>query len=163
MADPPNPFAGWLTATMRARGLSQAEVARAVGVGDPQVSRWRRGQGLPSLRSLQRFADAFAVPRAELERLAGYPVAAPAAEPAAAPALQAELAAYQARHGRVLAQRVPPPLWRAYAEACEALADALAASFADAISDLRGEPAANPVSEAGDPSGRDRPNIGFRS
>ena len=35
----PAPFAAWLSTTMQSRGLSQAQIARAVGVADAQVSR----------------------------------------------------------------------------------------------------------------------------
>ena len=35
-------FGHWLTAIMRERGLTQAEIARRIGVDDAQVSRWRR-------------------------------------------------------------------------------------------------------------------------
>src|ERR671939_1416381 len=123
-------FPAWLEASMHRRGLSQAELARAVGVADAQVSRWRRGQVVPTVHHLQRIADALEVPRAELDRLAGYPVDDEAAGPteggaAGDPAQQAELRAHQAWYGALLQERVPRPLWRAYVEACEALARSL--------------------------------------
>ena len=131
----PAPFATWLSTTMQSRGLSQAQIARAVGVADAQVSRWRRGQVVPTVRYLQRLAETLDVPRAELDRLAGYPVdSAGAAEGQGDdPERQAELRAYQARYAEVLRQQVPPALWRAYAEACEALARSLSASYAGAL------------------------------
>jgi len=120
---------------MRSRALSQADLARALGVADAQVSRWRRGQVVPSPRHLQRLADALAVPRADLDRLAGYPV--PGATPAEGgpvdPAAEAELQAHQARFRRTLEQAVPRDLWPAYAAACEALAAGLVGSFAAAL------------------------------
>src|SRR5919199_228585 len=87
MTEPSNPFAQWLNASMQNRGLSQAEVAREVGVADAQVSRWRRGQVTPTVRYLQ-----------------------------------------------LLEEKIPRSLWRAYAEACEAIASELSASFEEALS-----------------------------
>ena len=136
MDEAENRFPTWLSATMESRRLSQAGLARAVGVTDAQVSRWRRGQVVPTVRSLQRIADTFGVPRATLDRLAGYPVGEPPegaeGEPPD-PALQAELEVYRAWYGRLLEQKIPRSLWRVYAETCSALADALSASFHDAL------------------------------
>src|SRR5215212_3666043 len=123
-----SPFAQWLNTTMQNRNLSQAEMARTLGVADAQVSRWRRGQVVPTVRYLQQIADAFGIPRTPLDRLAGYPV--PEMEqggPAPLdPEAEAELQAYQARYGQLLAERVPRNLWKAYAASCEAFAEALA-------------------------------------
>ena len=149
-----NRFGGWLDATMRHRGLSQADVARIVGVADAQVSRWRRGQVVPSVRHLQRIAETFDVPRATLEPLAGYPSDEPVAGvegEAEDPERWAELQAYQVRHRRVLEQQLPRELWQAYVEACEGLAEAMGASFRDAVDKAR--------SRAEPPAQR---NIGFR-
>src|SRR5579871_5898046 len=77
MPDPPGGsrrFAGWLEASMRSRGLTQAQLARSVGVADTQVSRWRRGQVIPTVQYLQRLADAFGVERLTLDQLVGLPV-----------------------------------------------------------------------------------------
>ena len=129
-------FADWLNATMQSRGLSQAELARVVGVADTQVSRWRRGQVVPTVRYLQRIADRLQVPRASLDRLAGYPVNDAPEQVETGPAdpqRQAELQAYSAHYRHLLEQKVPRSLWRAYAEACEALAEALGASFQEAL------------------------------
>ena len=124
-------FGAWLGDSMRGRGLSQADLARTVGVADAQVSRWRRGQVVPSVHSLQRIADTFGVPRATLDRLVGYPIAE--AEPSSAdPELEAELRSHEARLRRVLRERLPRSAWPAYVSACEALADALAAAIAQA-------------------------------
>src|SRR5438105_4179812 len=46
-------FAGWLETSMRSRGLTQAQLARSVGVADTQVSRWRRGHVVPTVQYLQ--------------------------------------------------------------------------------------------------------------
>jgi transcriptional regulator with XRE-family HTH domain len=123
----------WLDHTMQQHGLSQAALARAVGVADAQVSRWRRGQVVPTVRYHQQIADTFGVPRVTLDRLAGYPVdtAAGPAEPLD-PARLAELQAHQARYRQILEARVPPALWRAYVESCDALAEAMGIAFEEA-------------------------------
>lgn len=152
-------FGRWLTAIMRDRGLTQAEIARRIGVDDAQVSRWRRDLVVPSVPHLQRIAGALDLPRVLLDRLAGYPVpdeadvllpAAPANPPttttsrAAAdglpphrdPALTVEADAYGAWFARLLDDRIPPVLWRAYASACLALADGLTGGYAEALDAL---------------------------
>lgn len=137
MDDSPNRFGQWLDATMQSRGLSQAEVAREVGVADAQVSRWRRGQVRPTVRYLQRIADTFDVSRPTLDRMAGYPVGDTAGGERSSdtdPAMEAELQAYQARYRELLESRLPPDLWDAYVRACEALADRLASSFQEVLS-----------------------------
>ena len=58
---------------MHSRGLTQAQLARSVGVADTQVSRWRRGQVVPTVQSLQRLADTFGVQRITLDQLVGLP------------------------------------------------------------------------------------------
>ena len=166
MSDTASPFGEWLTATMRSRDLSQAALARTVGVADAQVSRWRRGQVVPSVRHLQRLAEALDVPRVGLDRLAGYPTAdggdgVEAGDPD--PARQAELATYRARFGQTLERTVPRHLWRAYAEACEALAEAMGASYDEAVAAGRDVSTARPGGAVGfAPPGRVRQSIGFR-
>ena len=152
----------WLTATMRSRDLSQAELARTLGVADAQVSRWRRGQVVPSVRHLQRLADALAVPRADLDRLAGHRVSGPSglAPEVLDPSAEAELQAYQARFRRALERDIPRELWSAYAAACEALAAGLVGAYAGALDDAVGTGAAGPRSpgaaEIGFPTGSGR-------
>src|SRR5690349_10792882 len=149
-----NSFGQWLNMTMQSRNLSQAEVARTLGVADAQVSRWRRVQVVPTVRYLQQIADAFGIPRHTLDRLAGYPVPELAQGGPAPldPEAEAELQAHQSRYGQLLAERVPRPLWKAYAASCEALAEALAESFGDMD---------NPA-DARSARGKDGRNIGFR-
>src|SRR5689334_22394920 len=120
-------FAGWLDASMRAHGLTQAQLARSVGVADTQISRWRRGQVVPTLQYLQRLADTFGVERITLDQLVGLPVAQ-ARTYDADPEQEAELQAYQARFREVLQTRLPRAMWRSYLEACVALADGLSSS-----------------------------------
>jgi transcriptional regulator with XRE-family HTH domain len=127
---PRGDFTIWLSASMQQRGLSQAQLARSVGVADTQISRWRRGQVVPTVQYLQRLADTFGVERAVLDRMVGLPVA-DAREPSSPgqdPEREAELQAYQARLRDVLEQRLPRSMWRAYMEACVALADGLSGS-----------------------------------
>jgi transcriptional regulator with XRE-family HTH domain len=134
MADP-SPFAGWLETSMRSRGLTQAQLARSVGVADTQVSRWRRGQVVPTIQYLQRLADAFGVERMTLDQLVGLPVAQARHqnETHSDPELEAELQAHQARLRRVMQSKLPRSMWRAYVEACVALADGLGASATRAL------------------------------
>ena len=127
MSDPPARFAGWLEASMRSRGLTQAQLARSVGVADTQVSRWRRGQVVPTLQYLQRLADTFGVQRVTLDELLGLPVAQ-AMPQGSDPELQAELQAHQARLRQAMQEKLPRNMWRAYVEACVALADGLSTS-----------------------------------
>src|SRR5262245_4910938 len=125
MTDPPGGsrrFAGWLEASMRSRGLTQAQLARFVGVADTQVSRWRRGQVVPTLPYLQRLADTFGIERVTLDQLVGLPVAQAGSKE---PELEAELQAHQARLRDVMQRRLPREMWRAYVEACVALAEGL--------------------------------------
>jgi len=126
-------FAGWLEASMRSRGLTQAQLARSVGVADTQVSRWRRGQVVPTVQYLQRLADAFGIERMTLDELVGLPVAQ-ARDAGADPELEAELQAHQARLREVMQSRLPRTMWRAYVEACVALADGLGNSARRALS-----------------------------
>jgi transcriptional regulator with XRE-family HTH domain len=129
------------------RGLSQAQLARSVGVADTQVSRWRRGHVVPTLQYLQRLADTFGIERVTLDRLVGLPVAqAPqgADGTRVEPEVAAELEAYQARLREVLEKRLPRAMWRAYIEACVALADGLNASATRVVRDSPASPAEPP-------------------
>lgn len=132
----PTQFIRWLNNSMESRRLSQAELARAVGVGDAQVSRWRRGQVVPTVHSLQRLADTFGVPRAMLDSLAGYP-SSEAAEDTSSNAdelaQRAEIMAYQTWFGERLERQVPRELWRVYADGCAALAEALGGVYRTAL------------------------------
>jgi transcriptional regulator with XRE-family HTH domain len=145
---------------MSSRGLSQAQLARAVGVADTQVSRWRRGQVVPTVGYLQRIADTFGVQRTTLDRLVGYPVAE--ASPASAgsgvdPDVEAELQALQARLREAMQTRLPRTMWRAYVEACVALADGLGSSARRVVRESM-----LPIGEPGEGPSSDRP-LGFRS
>ncbi|MBV9602628.1 MAG: helix-turn-helix transcriptional regulator [Chloroflexi bacterium] len=163
-------FGGWLEASMRSRGITQAQLARSVGVADTQISRWRRGQVVPSLQYLQRLADAFGVERVALDELVGLPVAQLRSErdSHADPQLEAELQAHQARLRQVMQTSLPPGMWRAYVEACVALAEGLSASTRRALRESlpeprsAGEPPISDASAEGPPERRhDRP-LGFR-
>lgn len=120
---------------MRSRGLTQAQLARSVGVADTQISRWRRGQVVPSVQYLQRLADTFGVERITLDELVGLPVAQArdAGSQAKDPELEAELQAHQARLRETMQAKLPRQMWRAYVEACVALADGLGISTRRAL------------------------------
>ncbi len=159
-----NQFTLWLNTSMESRRYSQAALARAVGVGDAQVSRWRRGQVVPTVRSLQRIADTFGVPRVMLDSLAGYPTDEPeeTAESASGDLAQrAEIRAYQAWFGQQLAQQVPRELWRIYADGCAALAVALGDSFRATLAQAAQEIGA--TTPHADDDDTPRREIGFRS
>src|SRR5215216_1229982 len=158
-APPPGKrFGGWLQASMSSRGLTQAQLARTVGVADTQVSRWRRGQVVPTVQYLQRLADTFGIERVALDRLVGLPVAQAGGPPGSGePELEAELQAHQARLRDVMQRRLPRSMWRAYVEACVALAEGLGAQTTRA---LRESLEGRPVTPNEDPP-PERP-LGFR-
>lgn len=159
-----NHFTLWLNSTMASRRFSQAELARAVGVGDAQISRWRRGQVVPNVHSLQRIADTFGVPRTLLDSLAGYPAGGTGEAAEGAPdevARQAEIRAYQAWFGEQLAELVPRELWRVYADGCAALATALGAAYGATLAKAQEAVATDAAAEP-PPDERPRREIGFR-
>lgn len=159
-----NRFTLWLNSAMENHRFSQADLARAVGVGDAQVSRWRRGQVVPTVRSLQRLADAFGVPRVMLDSLAGYPTAESdeaGGGDAGDLARRAEIRAYQAWFGQQLEKQVPRELWRVYIDGCTALAEALGGSFRQALAQAQHEVAAA-LEDEPDDTPRPPREIGFR-
>ena len=70
-----------------------------------------------------------------LDELVGLPVAQAreGAGKRVQPEVEAELQAYQARLRQVMQNKLPRSMWRAYVEACVALADGLGASATRAI------------------------------
>src|SRR5436853_1353085 len=143
---------------MHNRGLTQAQLARSVGVADTQISRWRRGQVVPTLQYLQRLADTFGIERMTLDQLVGLPVAqAPGGEPGLEPEVEAELQAHQARLRAVMQTRLPRSMWRAYVEACVALADGLSTSATRVVGESR-----TPHASSDADSPPERP-LGFRA
>jgi transcriptional regulator with XRE-family HTH domain len=168
LPDPPGAggrrFGGWLEASMRSRGITQAQLARSVGVADTQVSRWRRGQVVPTLNYLQRLADAFGVERITLDELLGLPVAQarPDRDSYPDPQLEAELQAHQARLREVMQTTLPPSMWRAYVEACVALADGLSTSARGVLRQSVGETEGASAHEASTPDEPHHRPLGFR-
>ena len=54
-------------------GMTQVELAAAVGVGQGRISEWERGAHVPSARSIDRLAGALGVPAADvLESVIAY-------------------------------------------------------------------------------------------
>lgn len=49
-------FPSWLDRTLVERGIAGGEVARALGVNDSAVSRWRNGKASPGLDSVMKLA-----------------------------------------------------------------------------------------------------------
>lgn len=72
MAEQQPSFADVLNQLMTQRGLSQAQLARALGTYDGNVRRWRTGGGI-EMRFIGQIADYFGVDPTYLARLAGYP------------------------------------------------------------------------------------------
>ena len=161
MNDRDEAFPTWLEATMRTRGMSQAQLARTMGVGETQVSRWRRGLAVPTVHSLHRLAATLGVPRATLDQLAGYPTTVGrdlAAEDPESGKPVGQLRAYQAILGDLMEQRVPRELWHVYVEGCSALADALSRSFNGMLERAGLEP----PSPSGKPTDLPNQRLGFR-
>lgn len=50
-------FAEWLARTLAERDIAGGEVARALGVNDSAISRWRNGKASPGLDSVMKLAD----------------------------------------------------------------------------------------------------------
>jgi transcriptional regulator with XRE-family HTH domain len=71
MPDQDASFSDAIERLRRERGLTPAQLARALGEYEGNVSRWRRGKGIDQL-NVWKLADFFGVERAYLERLAGY-------------------------------------------------------------------------------------------
>jgi transcriptional regulator with XRE-family HTH domain len=140
---------------MHHRGLTQAQLARSVGVADTQISRWRRGQVVPTVQYLQRLADTFGIDRVTLDQLVGLPVAQ-ASSGGRQPELEAELQAHQARLREVMQRRLPRTMWHAYVEACVALAEGLGAQATRAVRESLGS------ADAGDDDPPPERPLGFR-
>ena len=158
---PSNRFAGWLQTSMSHRGLTQAQLARSLGVADTQISRWRRGQVVPTLQYLQRLADTFGIERMTLDQLVGLPVAqTPGGEPGLEPEVEAELQAHQARLRAVMQTRLPRSMWRAYVEACVALAEGLGTSAKRVVRESLARAAIEAKADAEHDPPPDRP-LGF--
>ncbi|GIW04339.1 MAG: hypothetical protein KatS3mg059_0959 [Thermomicrobiales bacterium] len=47
----------WLVQQRAARGLSQKDLARMLGVSQPTVARWESGEHVPEIKTLLRLAD----------------------------------------------------------------------------------------------------------
>lgn len=54
-------FAEWLDNTMANRKVKGRDLARALDVHDSAVSRWKSGQGMPSLQTVMKIAEFFDV------------------------------------------------------------------------------------------------------
>lgn len=55
-------FAEKITLLMNAKGLTQAELSRKIGVGQTTVSLWQRGAATPTPRTMQKVSDYFQIP-----------------------------------------------------------------------------------------------------
>lgn len=50
-------FAEWLSRTLAERDIAGGEVARALGVNDSAISRWKNGKATPGLDSVMKLAE----------------------------------------------------------------------------------------------------------
>ena len=64
-------FAEWLNRTLVERSIAGGEVARALGVNDSAISRWRNGKASPGLDSVMALADFLEVDHVALAVTAG--------------------------------------------------------------------------------------------
>lgn len=72
MPAPGTSFAALFEQLRLAKGWSPAEVSRRLDVSPTQVSRWRKGSGVPAIQTLQTISALFGVDHETLEMLAGY-------------------------------------------------------------------------------------------
>jgi transcriptional regulator with XRE-family HTH domain len=68
-------YAAMLKSLRERAGLSQAELARRLGINQPSLSRWESGQGEPGLSIIRPLAAALGV---DIETLVNLPAPAPA-------------------------------------------------------------------------------------
>jgi transcriptional regulator with XRE-family HTH domain len=64
-------FGRWLDLTMANRGIRGRDLAKRLKVHDSAVSRWRSGQGAPTLDTLQKLAQVLGVDPIRLAVTAG--------------------------------------------------------------------------------------------
>lgn len=64
-------FAEWLTRTLAERDIAGGEVARALGVNDSAISRWKNGKATPGLDSAMALAEYLGVDPVGLAVTAG--------------------------------------------------------------------------------------------
>lgn len=70
--EPATTFAALFEQLRLAKHWSPAETARQLGVSYSMVSRWRRGENVPTLQAIETISTVFGFDRETLEQLAGY-------------------------------------------------------------------------------------------
>jgi len=68
----PEDWAGWVNQQLTRKGWRPADAARAFGVDDSMVSKWRRGLAGPDPKSLRRIAESLDLPILTVLVAAGY-------------------------------------------------------------------------------------------
>lgn len=68
----PERFGLWLTELMNRRRMTQVALAKAAGVNQGMVSRWRAGTSVPSPQSIKAIANVLEVPIGEAMLQAGH-------------------------------------------------------------------------------------------
>jgi transcriptional regulator with XRE-family HTH domain len=67
-------FGQWLSGLLKVRGMSQGELARRIEVPRSTVSKWVRGEHVPSRDSCDKIALALGIPFEEVAAAAGHMV-----------------------------------------------------------------------------------------
>ena len=62
-------FGNYICALRRGRGMTQAQLAKQLGVSDKAVSKWENGRAKPTVNTLRRLAALFQVPMEDLFQL----------------------------------------------------------------------------------------------
>jgi transcriptional regulator with XRE-family HTH domain len=65
-------FGDYLVRAIDSAGMTQAQLARATGISDSVISRWRRDESAPDLPNLRKLASALRVPLLDLAVAAGH-------------------------------------------------------------------------------------------
>lgn len=95
-------FGEWLDVTLSNKGIMGRALADRVGVHDSAVSRWRAGQGVPSIDALQRIAEFLDVDPLRLAVTAGQvPEKVAGVEPLTIPEPTARRQAVKRQLGRI--------------------------------------------------------------
>jgi transcriptional regulator with XRE-family HTH domain len=104
-------WASWVNQQLTRKGWRPADAARAFGVDDSMISKWRRGLAGPDPKSLRRVAESLELPILEVLVAAGWITPEEAGQPPAPPASEAVelLKDIQQKIKGQLDQMDPPP------------------------------------------------------
>ncbi len=91
----------------KARGMTQKQLADALGISDRSVSKWETGETEPDISTLCRMAEIYAIPPAEFLREAGAPSEGVTAELNALPVQAAAQRAFGLSHAVMEGLSIP--------------------------------------------------------